>query len=92
MDFLQQISRLVLAACLGLVLVGCQPSDPSSPKVAQVSSMAVTPSPVNLEVGGVQALTATATYTDGSTLVVNFWSTFASSAPAIARVEAATAT
>ena len=47
MTFLKQISLLALAACLGLVLVGCQPSDPSSPKVADVTSIAVTPNPVS---------------------------------------------
>ena len=35
MTFLKQISLLALAACLGLVLVGCQPSDPNSPNVAR---------------------------------------------------------
>jgi len=90
MTFLKQISLLALAACLGLVLVGCQPSDPSSPKVADVTSIAVTPNPIRLEVGGVQVLTVTATLSNNSTYVVNFESTFVSSAPAIARVDAST--
>ena len=87
MTFPKQISLLVLAACLGLVLVGCQPSDPNSPKVEDVTSIAVTPNPVSLEVGGVKALTVTGTYSDDSTYVVNFGSTFVSSAPAVATVD-----
>jgi hypothetical protein len=90
MNFLKQISLLVLAPCLGLMLVGCQPSDPGNPKVQTVSSIAVTPSPVSLEIGGVQALTVTGTYSDGSSFVVNFKTTFTSSAPAVARVDSAT--
>jgi len=87
MNFLKQISLLVLAACLGMVLVGCQPSDPNSPRVAQLTSIVVTPGAVNLEIGGVQALTVTGTYSNGTTHVVNFDSTFVSSAPAVARVD-----
>src|SRR5512137_906060 len=90
MTILKQISLLALAACLGLVLVGCQPGDPRSPNVADVTSLAVTPNPVNLEIGGVQSLTVTGTFSDGKTYVVNFGSTFASSAPAVAKVDAAT--
>jgi len=90
MTFLKQIALLVLAACLGLSLVGCQPSDPDKPKVAELSSIVVTPNPVNLEIGGIQALTVTGTYSDDSTSVVNFYSTFSSSAPAIAKVDSAT--
>ena len=90
MTFLKQSFLLALAACLGLVLVGCQPSDPSSPKVADVTSIAVTPNPIRLDVGGVQSLTVTATLSNNTTYVVNFESTFVSSAPAIARVDANT--
>jgi len=90
MTFLKQISLLALAACLGLGLVGCQPSDPDAPNVATVASIAVTPNPVNLEVGGVRALTVTGTLTDASTFIVTFGSTFKSSAPDIAEVDAAT--
>ncbi len=90
MTFLKQSFLLALAACLGLVLVGCQPSDPSSPKVADVTSIAVAPNPIRLEVGGVQVLTVTATLSNNTTYVVNFESTFVSSAPAIARVDAST--
>jgi hypothetical protein len=90
MNFLKQISLLAVGAGLGLVLVGCQPSDPDSPRVAQVTAITLTPGTANLEIGGVQAFTVTGTYTDGSTFVVNFGSTFTSSAPAIARVAADT--
>jgi hypothetical protein len=90
MTFLRQISLLALAACMGLVLVGCQPSDPNSPRVAEFTAIAVTPNPVKLEIGGVQALTVTGSFSDGSSYVVSFGSTFASSAPAVARVDAAT--
>ena len=84
MTFLKQISLLALAACLGLVLAGCQPSDPDSPNVADLTSIAVTPNPVSMEIGGVQSLTVTGTLSDDSTYVVTFGSTFASSAPAVA--------
>ena len=77
MTFLKQISLLVLAAFLGLVLTGCQPSDPNSPKVAELTSIAVTPNPVNMEIGGVRSLTVTGTFSDDSTFIVNFGSTFA---------------
>ncbi len=90
MTILKQIFLLALAACLGLVLVGCQPSDPNSPRVEEFTAIAVTPNPVTLEIGGVQALTVTGTLSDGKTYVVNFGSTFASSAPAVAKVDAAT--
>ena len=90
MTFLKQISLLVFAACLGLILAGCQPSDPDAPKVSDLVSIAVTPNPVNLEIGGIQALTVTGTYSDRSTYVVNFGSTFVSSAPAVAKVDAGT--
>ena len=90
MTILKQISLLALAACLGLVLVGCQPGDPRSPNVADVTAIAVTPNPVSLEIGGVQSLTVTGTFSDGKTYVVNFGSTFVSSAPAVAKVDAAT--
>ena len=90
MKFLKQIPLLALAACLGLGLVGCQPNDASAPNIGFITSVAVTPNPVNLEVGGVQALTVTGTISDGSTWAVTFDSSFASSAPAIAKVDAAT--
>jgi hypothetical protein len=90
MKFLRQIALLAFAACTSLALVGCQPSDPNSPKVAELTAIAVTPSAVRLEIGGVQALTVTGTFTDGTSYVVNFGTTFVSSAPAIARVDAAT--
>ncbi len=93
MMFLKQSSLLALAACLGLGLVGCQPSDPSNPNVAYVTSIAVTPNPVNLEIGGVQALTVTGSFSDDDSYVVTFDSRFAvtsSSAPDVVRVDAAT--
>ena len=86
MTFLKQSSLLALAACLGLSLVGCQPSDPNSPNVKQLTSIAVTPNPVNLEIGGVRALTVTGTLEDDSTYVVSSGTTFTSSAPAVATV------
>ncbi|MGL6222038.1 MAG: Ig-like domain-containing protein, partial [Steroidobacteraceae bacterium] len=86
MTFPRQIFLLALSAFMGLVLTGCQPSDPDSPKVAVVTSIAVTPNPVNLEIGGVRSLTVTGTFSDSSTFVVNFGTTFVSSAPAVATV------
>jgi uncharacterized protein YjdB len=86
MTFPKQIALLALAACLGLVTAGCQPSDPNSPRVAVVTSIAVTPNPVNMEIGGVRSLTVTGTFSDKSTYVVNFGTTFVSSAPTVATV------
>jgi hypothetical protein len=92
MKFLKQISLLALAAGLGLGLAGCQPSDPNKPKVADLESIVVTPNPVNLKVGGVQALTVTGRYSDDSSYVVTFYSTFAVDPDdrGIARVDRAT--
>jgi hypothetical protein len=90
MNFLKQISQLVLAACLGLVLAACQPSDPRSPRVAELTAIAVTPAAVTMEIGGVQAFSVTGTFSDDSTFVVTFDSTFSSSAPSVARVDPAT--
>jgi len=86
MAFLKQIALLALAAGSGLFLVGCQPSDPSSPKVAQLASIAVAPSSLGLNVGGRQSLVVIATFSDGSTRDVSFDSTFVSSANIIATV------
>jgi hypothetical protein len=90
MTFLKQSTLLALAACLGLFLAGCQPSDPDSPNVAKVSSIAVTPNPVNMEIGGFRALIVTGTFSDGKSYALNSGTTFASSAPAIATVDAST--
>jgi hypothetical protein len=90
MTFRKQVSLLAVMACLGLVLAGCQPSDPDSPDVKDLTSIAVTPNPVNMEIGGVASLTVTGTLKDKSTYVVNSGTTFASSAPSIATVDAAT--
>ena len=90
MMFLKQSSLLALAACLGLGLVGCQPSDPNKPNVADVDSIAVTPNPVFLEIGGVQALTVTGSLSNDTSFVVTFDSRFTSSAPGVATVDAAT--
>jgi hypothetical protein len=90
MMFLKQSFLLALAACLGLGLVGCQPSDPNKPNVADVDSIAVTPNPVSLEIGGVQALTVTGSFSNDTSFVVTFDSRFTSSAPGVAKVDAAT--
>jgi hypothetical protein len=90
MTFPRQISLLALMAFLGLVLSGCQPSDPDSPNVKQLTSIAVTPDPVYMEIGGFASLTVTGTLADNSTYVLNSGVTFASSAPSVATVNAAT--
>jgi len=93
MMFLKQSSLLALAACLGLGLVGCQPSDPNKPNVADVDSIAVTPNPVSLEIGGVQALTVTGSFSNDTSFVVTFDSEFTiveSSVPGVVEVDAAT--
>ncbi len=54
MTFPRQISLLAFLAFLGLALTGCQPSDPDSPNVKQLTSIAVTPNPVNMVVGGMR--------------------------------------
>jgi hypothetical protein len=86
MTFPRQISLLAFMAFLGLALSGCQPSDPDSPRIVQLRSIAVTPNPVNLEIGGVASLVVTGTLEDQSTYVVNFGTTFASSATGVASV------
>ena len=58
--------------------------------MAQVTAIAVSPNPVKLEIGGVQSLIVIGSFSDGKSYDVSFGSTFASSAPAIARVDAAT--
>jgi len=88
MAFPKQIALLAVAACAGLFLAGCQPSDPNSPKVAGLSSITVSPGSVSLDVGGMQSLTVIGTFTDGTTRDVSFDSTFASSANAVATVSA----
>jgi hypothetical protein len=90
MTFLKQISLLALAACLGLSIAGCQPSDPDAPNVADVESIVVTPNPVNMEVGGMRALSVTGTFSDDKTYIVTSGSTFISSAPAVAKVDPST--
>ena len=88
MSLLKQIALLALAACSGLFLVGCQPSDPDSPNVADIVSLAVVPSSVSLDVGGMQSLVVMGTFSDGSTRDVSFGSAFASSASGVAAVSA----
>jgi len=86
MAFLKQFASLALAACAGLSLVGCQPSDPGSPQVAQLLSVAISPGSVSLDVGGAQSLTVIGTFSDGTTRDVTFNYGFSSSANAIATV------
>ncbi|HEY2471700.1 MAG TPA: Ig-like domain-containing protein [Terracidiphilus sp.] len=52
-----------------------------------LQSIAITPSPVILAPNGMQALTATGTFSDGSTQNISASSTWSSSAPAIATVD-----
>ena len=86
MELVKRIALLTLATCAGLVASGCQPSDPDSPKQAKLTSVAVTPSAVNLQVGGRQSLTVVGSFSDGSSYDVSFYSTFASDATAVATV------
>jgi hypothetical protein len=86
MAFFKQIALLALAACSGVFLAGCQPSDPNSPRVAEIVSIAVAPNSVNLDVGGMQSLVVIGTFSDGTTRDVSFDSTFKSSASAVAAV------
>jgi phenylpyruvate tautomerase PptA (4-oxalocrotonate tautomerase family) len=88
MKFFKQIALLILAAGAGLALTACQPSDPNAPSVGKLSSIAITPNPVSLQVGGMQALSVIGTYTDDSTYDVSFGSSFTSSAAAVAKVSA----
>ncbi|MFO1393153.1 MAG: Ig-like domain-containing protein [Steroidobacteraceae bacterium] len=88
MKIVKQILLLALAAGLGLGLVGCQPSDPSSPKVAKLSSIVVAPSSATLQVGAMQSLAVIATFSDGSTRDVSFTSKFASDDSSVATVSA----
>jgi uncharacterized protein YjdB len=53
-----------------------------------VTALAVTPTPVNLVVGGTQQFTATATYENGTTGVVTTSATWSSSNPSVVTVSA----
>ena len=88
MKIIKQMLLLALATGLGLVLAGCQPSDPSSPKVASLTAIALAPGSATLPVGAMQSLVVMATYSDGSTRDVSFTSTFASSNRCVATVSA----
>jgi uncharacterized protein YjdB len=59
-----------------------------STTTATLVSIAITPTPVNLAVGGTQQLTVTGTYSDSSTANVTSGSTFVSSVEATATVSA----
>lgn len=86
MNLARQFASLVITAVVGLGLAACQPSDPKTPVVAQLSSVAIAGGAVSLDVGGAVSLVLTATYSDGTTSDVSFNATFVSSAPAIVSV------
>ena len=88
MQSVRQFIRLATVAVLGLVLAACQPSDPSSPKVATLQSIAVAPGSATLDVGARLSLRVLATYSDGSTADVSGQSSFSSSNASIAEVNA----
>ena len=88
MNLARQFALLVITAVLGLGLAACQPSDPKTPVVAQLSSVAIAGGAVSLDVGGAASLVLTGTYSDGTTSDVSFNASFISSAPAIVSVTA----
>jgi len=71
-------------AVLPTLLLGC-----SQDTGAQLSSIAISPSPVNLSTGQTQQLVVTATFGNGSKAPVQSGLTFASSAPSVASVSTA---
>ncbi len=88
MNILRKSALLALAACQGLVLMGCQPSNTSAPTQPTLDSIAVTPGTANLAIGSTQALAVTGAFSNSSTLDLTCSSTFTSSATTIASVSA----
>ena len=88
MQSVRQFVRLATVAVLGLVLAACQPSDPSSPKIATLQSIVVVPGAATLDVGARLSLRVLATYSDGSTADVSGQSNFSSSSASVAEVNA----
>ena len=88
MQSVRQFVRLATVAVLGLVLAACQPSDPSSPKIATLQSIVVVPGAATLDVGARLSLRVLATYSDGSTGDVSGQSNFSSSSASVAEVNA----
>ncbi len=91
MSIFRQFALLVLAACPGLMLLGCQPSTesaPSQPTLVSIAVEPVAPGSTTVAVGATQALTVTGTYSDSSTFDLTCGSQFASSDTSVATVGA----
>ena len=81
-----QLLFLSILASLVMVITGCGSGATSGEPTKSISSLAVSPSSVSLAVGATQQLTATATYSDGSTANVSSQASWASSNGALASV------
>jgi hypothetical protein len=75
----------VALAALLLVATGCSSSSSSTP-AANLTGLSITPATVSLQVGGAQQLTATGTYSDGSTQNVTASASWVSSVGTTATV------
>jgi hypothetical protein len=89
MKFARQLFLLTLVTCTGLALSACEPSTAKAPAVPVLSSLAVSPGTATVEIGRVQPLTVTGTYSDGSTLSLTSVAHYSSSATSVAVVNSA---
>jgi hypothetical protein len=86
MKFARQFFLLTLVACTGLILSACEPSKAKAPELPTIASISVTPSTASVPITSTLPLAVTATYSDGSTLVVTSATSYSSSATSIAIV------
>ena len=86
MKFARQFFLLTLVACTGLLLSACEPSKAKAPEMPTLQSISIAPGAASVPISSTQPLVVTATYSDGSTLVVTSASSYSSSATAVATV------
>ncbi|MEZ5726688.1 MAG: Ig-like domain-containing protein [Burkholderiaceae bacterium] len=83
------VSDGVLESTASVNLIATNPPAPTPPAVT-LTGISISQLPARIAVGGTSALTATATYSDSSTVDVTGRATWSSDAPATASVQAAT--
>ncbi len=81
----KQFFLLTLVACTGLLLAACEPSAAKAKLQPSLSSVTVSPATATVPIGGTQALTVTATFSDGSTQIVTSASSYTSPSPGSSR-------
>ncbi|HET6592801.1 MAG TPA: Ig-like domain-containing protein, partial [Xanthomonadales bacterium] len=86
MKFARQFFLLTLVACTGLLLSACEPSKAKAPEMPTLQSISIAPGAASVPISSTQPLVVTATYSDGSTLVVTSASSYSSSATVVATV------